>query len=109
MPILGKMSVGVRMAASGPKIRIIRAMTMNVYGRSSATFTSQVMGRAFLEKCRALPFGQVFLMDCQDYSGKRAPRTDRVVASCRIVGAARLRTASQRGAEALYSIGSIGY
>ena len=30
MPILGKMSVGVRMAASGPKIRIIRAMTMKV-------------------------------------------------------------------------------
>jgi hypothetical protein len=30
MPILGKMSVGVRIAASGPKIRIISAMTMKV-------------------------------------------------------------------------------
>src|SRR6478609_4742273 len=99
MPILGKMSVGVRIAASGPKIRIIRAMTMKVYGRSSATLTSHVMGRAFLEKCRALPFGQVFLMDCQDYSGKRASRTDRVVASCRIASGACLRAPPDRPAK----------
>ena len=39
----GKMSVGVRIAASGPKITIRIAMTMKVSGRSSATLTIQVI------------------------------------------------------------------
>src|SRR5580692_10165532 len=39
MLILGKMSVGVRKITTGLKIRINRAKTMNVYGRSNATRT----------------------------------------------------------------------
>ncbi len=42
-PIFGKMSVGVSIAASGPTIKINNAMTTNVYGRSNATRTIQVM------------------------------------------------------------------
>ena len=37
--MLGKMSVGVRTIASGPRIRISSASTTNVYGRFSATRT----------------------------------------------------------------------
>ena len=45
-PMVGKISVGVRTAAIGPKIRINRAMTIKVRGRSSATRTIQVMETA---------------------------------------------------------------
>src|SRR5260370_38761387 len=44
MPILGKISVGVLIAESVPKIRMTTARTMNVYGRSSATRTILSIG-----------------------------------------------------------------
>src|ERR1700750_1113681 len=40
-PMLGKMSVGVLSAASGPTIRISNASTTKVYGRCKATRTIQ--------------------------------------------------------------------
>ena len=43
MRISGKISVGVRSAASGPMIRIRSASTTNVYGRSSAMRTIPFM------------------------------------------------------------------
>src|SRR4029453_12842507 len=39
MSMAGKISVGVRLIASGPTNRIITASTTNVYGRFSATRT----------------------------------------------------------------------
>ena len=39
MRMFGKMSVGVRMIESTPKIRMSNASTMNVYGRRRAIFT----------------------------------------------------------------------
>src|SRR5258708_26740556 len=44
----GKMSVGVRSAASGPMIRRSSASTTKVYGRLSAIRTSAIMNQAFL-------------------------------------------------------------
>ena len=43
MPMFGKISVGVRIADSTPKIRISIAMTTNVYGRERAIRTIAVM------------------------------------------------------------------
>jgi hypothetical protein len=43
MRISGKMSVGVRRAASGPMINSSRASTTNVYGRLNAIRTSAIM------------------------------------------------------------------
>jgi hypothetical protein len=40
--MLGKISVGVLIAANGPRIRMTIARTMNVYGRESAIRTSHV-------------------------------------------------------------------
>ena len=51
----GKMSVGVRSAASGPKIRISSASTTNVYGRLSAMRTSAIINQAFLSQEAAGP------------------------------------------------------
>src|SRR5260221_8785436 len=44
----GKMSVGVRSAASGPMIRRSSASTTKVYGRLSAIRTSAIINQAFL-------------------------------------------------------------
>src|SRR5712664_3065270 len=44
----GKMSVGVRSAASGPIINSSSASTTKVYGRLSAIRTSAIINRAFL-------------------------------------------------------------
>ena len=41
--MFGKMSVGVRRMATGLMMRISRARTMNVYGRSSATRTIHIL------------------------------------------------------------------
>src|SRR5882724_7885277 len=46
----GKISVGVRNAASGPRIRRSSASTTNVYGRLSAIRTNAVIERAFLDE-----------------------------------------------------------
>ena len=46
MLMFGKISVGVRNAASGPMIKMSSASTMNVYGRSSAMRTMPIMGNA---------------------------------------------------------------
>ena len=43
MRMSGKMSTGVRSAASGPMIRMARARTTNVYGRRNAMRTSAIM------------------------------------------------------------------
>jgi hypothetical protein len=43
MPMLGKMSTGILLAAIGPKIRSSNAITTKVSGRSKATFTIQVI------------------------------------------------------------------
>ncbi len=43
MPMLGKISVGVRIAESVPKIRIKIAITTKVYGRERANRTTDVM------------------------------------------------------------------
>src|ERR1700736_5241283 len=42
MLIFGKMSVGVRSAASVPRIKIRIAITTNVYGRLKASFTIHI-------------------------------------------------------------------
>jgi len=41
--MLGKMSIGVRRADPTPKIMISSAITMNVYGRRSASLTTPIM------------------------------------------------------------------
>src|SRR3954464_6066551 len=46
MRMSGKMSTGVRRAASGPMIRIVRASTTNVYGRRKAMRTSAIIRQA---------------------------------------------------------------
>src|ERR1700722_19214972 len=44
--MFGKISVGVRIAASGPMIKMSKARTMKVYGRCSAMRTMAIIGRA---------------------------------------------------------------
>src|SRR5229473_1375556 len=55
MRISGKMSVGVRSAASGPIIRRSSASTTKVYGRLSAIRTSAIINRAFLGRRELAP------------------------------------------------------
>src|SRR3984957_5642300 len=50
----GKISVGVRSAASGPTIRRSSASTTNVYGRLKAIRTRAVIERAFLGQAKEL-------------------------------------------------------
>src|SRR5260221_12876993 len=47
MSMFGKMSVGVRRADATPKIMINSAITMNVYGRQSASLTMPIMMAAW--------------------------------------------------------------
>src|SRR5258708_27531893 len=53
--ISGKMSVGVRSAASGPIIRRSSASTTKVYGRLSAIRTRAIINRAFLGRRELAP------------------------------------------------------
>src|ERR1700749_396581 len=54
--ISGKMSVGVRSAASGPMISSSSASTTKVYGRLSAMRTKAVMERVFLAQTEGIGF-----------------------------------------------------
>src|SRR5665213_1690084 len=57
IPISGKMSVGVRSAASGPIISRSSASTTNVYGRLSAILASAIINQAFPEPARGAGIG----------------------------------------------------